>query len=209
MELRELVKSIVDGSVNKAREFTQVALDEGIDPKRIIEEGYTKGMNQIGDQFERQEVYLPELIFATKAMQAGMEILEPRLLSSHAKPLGKVVLGTVKGDQHDIGIKLVGLVLKGAGFEVTHLGVDVPPERFVEASRGDIQIVGMSALLGTTMTNMKLTIEALEQAGLKHKVRTIIGGAIVTQAFANKIGADAYASNAFAAIKKAKKLLKR
>ena len=209
MELTELVKSIVDGSANKAREFTQVALDEGIDPKKIIEEGYTKGMNEIGDQFERHEVYLPELIFAAKAMQAGMEILEPRLLSSYTKPLGKVVLGTVKGDQHDIGIKLVGLVLKGAGFEVTRLGVDVPPERFVEASRGEIQIVGMSALLGTTMTNMKLTIEALEQADLKHKVKTIIGGAIVTEAFANKIGADAYASNAFAAIKKVKELLKQ
>lgn len=209
MELRELVKSIVEGSVDKVREFTQLALEEGIDPKRVIEEGFTKGMNEIGDQFERQEVYLPELIFAAKAMQAGMEILEPRLLSSNAKTLGKVVLGTVEGDQHDIGIKLVCLVLKGAGFEVTHLGVDVSPERFVEASRGDIQIVGMSALLGTTMVNMKLTIEALEQADLKHKVRTIIGGAIVTQAFANKIGADAYASNAFAAIKKVKELLKR
>ena len=209
MQLRELVKSIVDGSVNKVREFTQLALEEGIDPRRVIEEGFTKGMNEVGDQFERQEVYLPELIFAAKAMQAGMEILEPRLLSSQAKPLGKVVLGTVKGDQHDIGIKLVGLVLKGAGFEVIHLGVDVPPEKFVEASRGDTLVVGMSALLGTTMANMKLTIEALEQAGLKHKVRTIIGGAIVTQAFADKIGADAYASNAFAAAKKVMELLNR
>jgi 5-methyltetrahydrofolate--homocysteine methyltransferase len=209
MQLRELVKSIVDGSVNKVREFTQLALEKGIDPRRVIEEAFTKGMNEVGDQFERQEVYLPELIFAAKAMQAGMEILEPRLLSSQAKPLGKVVLGTVKGDQHDIGIKLVGLVLKGSGFEVIHLGVDVPPEKFVEASRGDTLVVGMSALLGTTMANMKLTIEALEQAGLKHKVRTIIGGAIVTQAFADKIGADAYASNAFAAAKKVMELLNR
>ena len=209
MQLKELIKSIVDGSVNKVKELTQLALEEGIDPRRVIEEGFTKGMNEVGDKFERQEVYLPELIFAAKAMQAGMEILEPRLLSSYDKPLGKVVLGTVKGDQHDIGIKLVGLVLKGAGFEVTYLGVDVPPERFVEASKGDIQVVGMSALLGTTMANMKLTIEALEQADLKHKVRTIVGGAIVTQAFADKIGADAYASNAFAAAKKVKELLKR
>lgn len=209
MGLIELAKSIAEGSVNEVRELTQMALDEGIEPKRVIEEGFSKGMNEIGDQFERHEVYLPEMIFAAKAMQAGMEILEPRLLSSHAKPSGKVVLGTVKGDQHDIGIKLVGLALKGAGFEVTYLGVDVPPERFVEASRGDVQVVGMSALLGTTMANMKLTIEALEQAGLKRKVRTIIGGAIVTQAFANKIGADAYASDAFAAIKKLKELLKR
>ena len=209
MQLKELIKSIVDGSVNKVKELTQLALEEGIDPRRVIEEGFTKGMNEVGDQFERQEVYLPELIFAAKAMQAGMEILEPRLLSSYDKPLGKVVLGTVKGDQHDIGIKLVGLVLKGAGFEVTYLGVDVPPERFVEASKGDIQVVGMSALLGTTMANMKLTIEALEQADLKHKVRTIVGGAIVTQAFADKIGADAYASNAFAAAKKVMELLER
>ncbi len=165
-------------------------------------------MEEIGGQFEREEVYLPELILAGRAMQAAMELLEPMLLSSDVQPIGKVVLGTVKGDHHDIGKKLVGVVMKGVGFEVTDLGIDVAPEKFVEAAREGAQIVGMSALIGPTMASMKITIDALEQAGLKDRIRIIIGGAIVTQEFADKIGADAYAPNAFAAASKAKELLK-
>jgi 5-methyltetrahydrofolate--homocysteine methyltransferase len=207
MELNELAKSIVEGATDRSRELTQKALDEGIEPRRIIEEGFTAGMSEIGDRFTRQEVYLPEMIFAAKAMQAGMELLEPLLLSSRVEPLGRVALGTVKGDQHDIGLKLVDVVLRGAGFEVDNLGVDVSPEGFVEAAANGAQIVGMSALLGTTMANMKLTIEALDEAGLKGRVRTIIGGAIVTQDFADKIGADAYAPDAFAAVRKVKDLI--
>jgi 5-methyltetrahydrofolate--homocysteine methyltransferase len=207
MDLKELAMCIVNGSLPKAKELTQAAIDEGIDLKRIIEEGLIAGMNEIGELFERQEVYLPELILAGRAMQGAMELIEPRLMSSQIRPMGKVVLGTVKGDHHDIGKRLVGVVMKGAGFEVLDLGIDVPPERFVEAARQGADIIGMSALIGPTMASMKLTIDALKEAGLTGKVKTMVGGAIVTQEFADKIGADAYAQDAFVAARKARELL--
>jgi len=209
MDLKELARCIINGSLPKAKEITQAALDEGIDLKKIIDEGLIAGMNEVGELFSRQEVYLPELILAGRAMQGAMEIIEPRLLSSHIESMGRVVLGTVKGDHHDIGKRLVGVVMKGAGFEVMDLGIDVPPERFVEAASEGAEIIGMSALIGPTMASMKLTIDALNEAGLKDKVKTIVGGAIVTQEFAERIGADAYASDAFAAARKARELLGR
>lgn len=209
MDLKDLARCIVNGSLPKAKELTQAALDEGIELRRIIDEGLIAGMNEVGELFARQEVYLPELILAGRAMQGAMELIEPRLLSSSVEPLGRVVLGTVKGDHHDIGKRLVGVVMKGSGFEVIDLGIDVPPERFVEAASQGAEIIGMSALIGPTMASMKLTIDALRDAGLKDKVKTIVGGAIVTQEFADKIGADAYAQDAFVAARKARELLGR
>jgi 5-methyltetrahydrofolate--homocysteine methyltransferase len=209
MDLQAIAKAVVEGSTAKVKELTQAALDEGIDPGRVIDEGIVAGMEEIGEQFAREDVYLPELILAGRAVQGAMALLEPILISSDAKPIGKVVLGTVQGDHHDIGKNLLGVVMKGAGFEVTDLGIDVPPEAFVKAAMQGAQIVAMSALIGPTMASMKLTIDALREVGLLDRIKTMIGGAIVTQEFADKIGADAYAPDAFAAVNKARSLLEQ
>jgi len=207
-ELKAIAENLIEGEVDKVKELTQQAIDKGIDIERILNEGLIAGMTVVGEQFKKEEIFLPEVLFAARAMKAGMELLEPLLLSSGTEPKGKVVLGTVHGDVHDIGKNLVAVMLKGAGFEVIDLGVDTPPERFVEAAREHgARLIGMSALLGTTMQNMQTTIKALEEAGLKAQVKTMIGGAIVTQSFADKIGADGYAPDAASAVDKAKELL--
>ncbi len=207
-ELQKIAESLIEGEADKVRELTQSSIDKGIDLQRILNEGLIAGMSAVGKQFKKEEIFLPEVLFAARAMKAGMEIVEPLLLSSGAARKGKIVLGTVKGDVHDIGKNLVAIMLKGAGFEVIDIGVDTPAERFIQAAREQgAKLIGMSALLGTTMQNMQTTIKALEEAGLKGQVKTMIGGAIVTQSFADKIGADGYAPDAASAVDKAKELL--
>ena len=207
-ELKEIGENLLNGQAPKVRELTQAALDKGIEIEKILNEGLIAGMMEVGERFKREEIYLPEVLFAARAMKAGMEVLEPLLLSAGAQPIGKIILGTVKGDVHDVGKNLVGIMLKGAGFEVIDLGVDIAPEKFIDAAKEQgARLIGMSALLGTTIPVMKSTIEALEAAGLKGQIRTMIGGAIVTQSYADKIGADGYAPDAASAVDKAQELL--
>lgn len=207
-ELKEIGENLLNGQAPKVRELTQAALDKGIEIEKILNEGLIAGMMEVGERFKREEIYLPEVLFAARAMKAGMEVLEPLLLSAGAQPIGKIILGTVKGDVHDVGKNLVGIMLKGAGFEVIDLGVDIAPEKFIDVAKEQgVRLIGMSALLGTTIPVMKSTIEALEAAGLKGQIRTMIGGAIVTQSYADKIGADGYAPDAASAVDKAKELL--
>lgn len=206
-QLKEIAESLVEGQADRVRELTQAAIDAHTNVEEILNEGLIAGMNVVGDQFKREEIYLPEVLFAARAMKAGMDLLEPLLLTAKTKPKGKIILGTVAGDVHDIGKNLVAVMLKGAGFEVTDLGVGVAAEQFIEAAKQQgARLIGMSALLGTTMQNMRTTIEALEAEGLKGQIKTMIGGAIVTQSFADKIGADGYAPDAGSAVDKAREL---
>jgi 5-methyltetrahydrofolate--homocysteine methyltransferase len=207
-DLSALAENLINGKANEVRELTQKALDEGVPPGEILNGGLIKGMNVVGERFKNNEFYVPEVLIAARAMHSGMDILKPKLAESGVEPIGRVLLGTVKGDLHDIGKNLVAMMLEGAGFEVIDLGIDVPPERFVQAVNeqgGDV--IAMSALLTTTMTQMKTTLEALEEAGVKGKVKTLIGGAPVTQNYADEIGADGYARDAASAADKAKELL--
>ncbi len=207
-DLSALAENLINGKAQEVKELTQKALDEGVPPGEILNEGLIKGMNVVGERFKNNEFYVPEVLIAARAMHSGMDILNPKLAESGVEPIGKVLLGTVKGDLHDIGKNLVAMMLEGAGFEVIDLGIDVPPEKFVQAVNeqgGDV--VAMSALLTTTMTQMKTTLEALEEAGVKSKVKTLIGGAPVTQNYADEIGADGYARDAASAADKAKELL--
>lgn len=207
-ELKGIVENLIEGEADTVTELVRTALDQGISVERVLNEGLIAGMNEVGEQFKRGDIYLPEVLFAAKAMKQGMEILEPLLVGAGVKPLGRVILGTVRGDVHDIGKNLVGVMMKGAGFEVIDLGVDTSPERFVAAAlEHDAPLIGMSALLGTTIPCMKETVEALSQAGLKGRVKILIGGAIVTQSYADEIGADGYASDAASAVTRAKEIL--
>jgi len=207
-DLSALAENLINGKANEVKELTQKALDDGVAPGEILNSGLIKGMNVVGERFKNNEFYVPEVLIAARAMHAGMDILKPKLIESGVQPIGTVLLGTVKGDLHDIGKNLVAMMLEGAGFEVIDLGIDVPPEKFVQAVEeqgGDV--IAMSALLTTTMTQMKTTLEALEEAGVKGKVKTLIGGAPVTQNYADEIGADGYARDAASAADKAKELL--
>ncbi len=187
-------------------ELVQKALDEGVNVKEVLEGGLIKGMAEIGVKFKANEVYVPEVLIAARAMNAAMELLAPLLAEAGVEPVGKIVLGTVKGDLHDIGKNLVGMMFKGAGFEVIDLGIDVTAEKFVEkAKETDAPIIGVSALLTTTMPQMKGVVEAKNAAGIDCKI--IIGGAPVTQAYADEIGADGYAPDAASAVGVGKKLL--
>jgi 5-methyltetrahydrofolate--homocysteine methyltransferase len=164
-------------------------------------------MNRVGELFEAREYFVPEMLVAARAMQAGLDLLRPLLVASGVKPLARVVMGTVKGDLHDIGKNLVCMMLEGAGFEVIDLGADQSPENFLQALDKNVQLLGMSALLTTTMPNMKVTIEALEEAGIRDRVKVMVGGAPVTEAWACEIGADGYAPDAASAVRAAKQLL--
>ncbi|MGI5898826.1 MAG: corrinoid protein [Christensenellales bacterium] len=208
-DFRLIADTLKSGRAPKVKELVQAAIDEGVQPEDILNQALVVGMGEIGEKFKNNEVYVPEVLIAARAMNAGLSILEPLLAQKDVKPAGTVALGTVKGDLHDIGKNLVGMMLKGAGFKVIDLGVDVPPEAFVEAARqDDVQIIGMSALLTTTMPAMKETIDALKAAGLNDKVKVMIGGAPVTQNFADEIGADAYTSDAASAAQKALELVR-
>ncbi|HUX02417.1 MAG: corrinoid protein [Phycisphaerae bacterium] len=205
-DLAAMAEALEKGDRNTVAKLVREALDAHTPPEKILNEGLIVGMESIGRKFKANEVYVPEVLIAARAMAAGMEILEPILVKSGIKPRGKIVLGTVKQDLHDIGKNLVGMMLKGGGYQVIDVGVDVAPEKFVEATKNQgADIVALSALLTTTMPNMKAVVQALKAAGLKAK--TMIGGAPVTQAFADEIGADGYAPDAASAVDLAKSLL--
>lgn len=207
-DVQELAQYIIGANEEEVKKKTQALIDEGAAIQEILNKGLIAGMNEVGKRFRKSEFFIPEVLMSAKAMKAGMSILEPHLKKYQVKRLGKVVIGTVKGDLHDIGKYLVSIMMEGAGFEVIDLGSDVPPEKFVTTAKDmAVDIVGMSALLTTTMLSMKSTIEELEAAGLKGRVKTMVGGAPVTQDFADRIGADGYAPDATSAIDKAKTLL--
>jgi 5-methyltetrahydrofolate--homocysteine methyltransferase len=179
-----------------------------LDPGRILSEEMIAAMAEVGRLFEEGEYYVPEMLIAARAMQAGLAVLKPHLVNANIQPVGKVVAGTVKGDLHDIGKNLVCMMLEGSGFEIVDLGTDVAAERFVEAARQPgVKVVALSALLTTTMTQMQTTIQALEQAGVRQQVKVIVGGAPVTEAFARQVGADGYAPDASRAVSLARTLI--
>ena len=209
MDYRETIfKGILEGDMPAVEQATQAALDAQMSPGEILNQAMIPAMDEVGRLFEENEYYVPELLVAARAMKAGLAILRPHLVATGIEPKGRVALGTVKGDLHDIGKNLVGIMIEGAGFEVIDLGVDVGPAQFVEAVKDkDAQVIGMSALLTTTMPGMQRTIEALNQEGLRDRVKVIIGGAPVTQRYADEIGADGYGRDAAAAAKLVKQLL--
>jgi 5-methyltetrahydrofolate--homocysteine methyltransferase len=207
-KLSAIYEAILDGNISGAKDGVQAALLADLQPEIILNDGMISAMKEVGRRFEDGDYYVPEMLVAASAMQAALSMLKPRLVENNVKSAGKVAIGTVKGDLHDIGKNLVALMLEGAGFEILDLGVDVPPEKFVEAiSAGDVNIVALSALLTTTMPNMKTTIESIEQAGLRGRVKIIIGGAPVTQGFASQIGADGFSADASSATNLAQSLL--
>ena len=206
--LQSIYDEVINGNRAAVESGVQQAMQAGLPPASILNDALIGAMQEVGDRFERQEFYVPEMLVAARAMQSGLTLLKPLLVSSGVPTAGKVVLGTVKGDLHDIGKSLVGMMLEGAGFEVIDLGTDVGPEKFGEAVRQhQPQLVGLSALLTTTMQNMKSTLEALEDLGVRGQVKVMIGGAPVTDAFAKQIGADGYAPDASRAVALAKALL--
>ena len=205
-DLKALADAVIRGDQKKAVEITKAAINEGTAPKSVLDKGLIAGMDTVGSRFKKNEIYIPEVLIAARAMKMAMEILEPELVKAGVKPVGKLLIGTVQGDLHDIGKNLVAMMLKGAGFEVIDLGVDVGPEKFVEQIKNSkAQLIGMSALLTTTMPGMERTIKALKQAGVKTKV--MIGGAPVTQDYADRIGADGFAPDAASAVDMAKSLV--
>lgn len=202
-----LQESIYSGDFEKAVEITQNALDTGVTAKSVLNDGLIKGMEKVGADFKSGELFLPEVLLAARAMKAAMGILKPQLANSGVEPIGKVILGTVAGDIHDIGKNLVGMMLEGSGFEVIDIGCDVPPEKFIETiQKEDIQVIGMSAMLTTTMMMMKETIQKMKERDLYPKVKVMVGGAPVTPEFAQDIGAF-YSSDAAEAVDLAKKLI--
>jgi len=204
--LKALSEAVIKGDQNTAVEITKAALEEGTAAESILNEGLVAGMDIIGGRFKKNEVYIPEVLIAARAMKMAMEVLEPELAKAGVEPVGKFLIGTAKGDLHDIGKNLVAMMLKGAGFEVVDLGVDVAPEKFVEQAKSSgSQLIGISALLTTTMPGMEEVIKSLKDAGITAKV--MIGGAPVTQAYADKIGADGYAADAASAVDVAKSLV--
>ena len=205
-DLNAISEAIIKGDQKTAVAVTTAAIDEGMAPGTILSDGLIAGMNVIGARFKVNEVYIPEVLIAARAMKMAMEILEPKLIEAGVEPLGKAMVGTVQGDLHDIGKNLVVMMLKGAGFDVVDIGVDVAPDVFAEKAReAGVQVIGLSALLTTTMPAMEKTIQAIKNSGLAVKI--MIGGAPVTQMYADKIGADGYAADAASAVDTAKSLL--
>ena len=207
MDLKEMYQGVVHGNAQVVSRDVQKALQSGIAPSTLLFDCLIPAMSDVGKRFERNEFFVPEMLIAARAMNAGMALLKPLLAESGVKPVGKVALGTVKGDLHDIGKNLVGMMMEGAGFEVIDLGVDVPPEAFVRAAREGADIIALSALLTTTMPSMQVTVDALTEAGLRARVKVLVGGAPVTEAYAAQIGADGYAPDASTAARKARELL--
>lgn len=206
--LEKMSTTILEGNAEQAPGLVQKALDEGLAPKAILDNGMIVGMNEVGARFKRGDMFVPEVLMSADAMQAGLEVLRPLLAASGVKMIGKIVMGTVKGDLHDIGKNLVGMMCEGSGFEVIDLGFNVPPEKFIDAiKQNQPDIVGMSALLTTTMRSMGHTIKAIEEAGLRDQVKIMVGGAPVDRAFAERIGADGYGSNAVAGAEQAKRFM--
>ncbi len=207
-DFEALAGAIIECDAAKADELTRKLVDEGAKPQEIINKGLISGMNVVGDRFKKGEMYVPEVMMAAKAMHAGMNIVKPMLTEEETSATGRVVLGTVAGDLHDIGKNLVGMMMESGGMEVVDVGIDVPPEKFAEAVKEHKpQVVGMSALLTTTMLAMKDTIEVLKEEGLRDSVKIMVGGAPVTQDFADEIGADGWAPDAASAKELAQKLI--
>jgi len=203
--LEQIAENLIKGKANEVKTLVQQALDEGVGAEEVLNKGLLAGMGVVGERFKKNEVYVPEVLIAARAMKMGSEVLKPLLAESGVQSAGKVVLGTVKGDLHDIGKNLVGMMLEGSGFEVVDLGTDVPSQKFVDAVRENkANIVGASALLTTTMTAMKEVVEAFQASDLNGKVKIMIGGAPVTQSFCDEIGADGYAPDAASAADLAK-----
>lgn len=205
-DLKGLAEAVINGQRDKAKELTQQAVAAGIPLQQIIDEGLIAGMNVVGVRFKNNEFYVPEVLIAARAMHTAMEVLKPLMAGGDVQPVGRAVIGTVKGDLHDIGKNLVAIMLEGAGFEVRDLGIDVPAEKFIQtAKENGSQLVCLSALLTTTMPAMKEVITSLRNSGLNAKI--MIGGAPVTQSYAQEIGADGYAPDAASAVDKAKELI--
>lgn len=205
---RPLHDAILSGDAKAARELTEKALADGIEPMLLVNHAMVPAMDEVGRRFECNEYFVPELLISARAMKAALELIRPILVARGTQPLGRVAIGTVKGDLHDIGKNLVAAMLEGGGFEVVDLGVNVAPEQFVNAVREKgAQIVAMSALLTTTMPAMKTTIEALKTAGVREKVKVLIGGAPITQKYADEIGADGYSESAPGAVNLARQKL--
>lgn len=206
--LEEISAALQKGKAKDVKELVQKALDDGVGVKSILEDGLMNGMNIIGGKFKLNEVYVPEVLIAARAMNAGTALLKPHLAGAGVKSKGKIIVGTVKGDLHDIGKNLVRMMMEGKGFEVVDLGVDVSSEKFIEAiNEHKPDIIAMSALLTTTMNEMKTTVDAIVAAGLRNKIKIMIGGAPITESYRVSIGADAYTSDAAAASDAAVKLL--
>ena len=207
VSLNAISEALQKGKADDVKKMVNQALEEKVPAKKVLEEGLIAGMDIIGGRFKRNEIYIPEVLIAARAMHAGMSILEPILVKAGVKMIGKLAIGTVKGDLHDIGKNLVAMMYKGAGFDVVDLGVDVPAEKYVKAAVDGANIIGLSALLTTTMVGMKGVIESLKEKGTKAKV--IIGGAPLTQNYADEVGAHGYAADAASAVEVGKSLLKK
>ncbi|HHW07736.1 MAG TPA: cobalamin-binding protein [Clostridia bacterium] len=206
--LEALSQAVIEGQEQQVKELTQKALAEGLKPLEIINEGLIKGMNVVGQRFKVGDMFVPEVLMSARAMTAGMDMVKPLLVDGEMTNKGTVVIGTVKGDLHDIGKNLVGMMLESAGYKVVDLGTDTAPEAFVQAvQENNAQVLGLSALLTTTMLAMKQTIEALQVAALRDKVKVMVGGAPITQEFADEIGADGYAPDAASAVELVNQLL--
>jgi 5-methyltetrahydrofolate--homocysteine methyltransferase len=196
-DFKPLYDAILNGDAKNAKLITEQALAAGTDPMSLVQEGMVPAMAEVGKRFECNEYFVPELLLSARAMKAALELMRPLLLAGGARSAGRVVIGTVRGDLHDIGKNLVSVMLEGSGYEVTDLGVNVPPEQFVAAVKAQSpQIIALSALLTTTMRAMKETVEALQQAGVRQQVKVLVGGAPITQRFATEIGADGYSESA-------------
>jgi 5-methyltetrahydrofolate--homocysteine methyltransferase len=205
--LQKIASELYEGEDESVAELVQNALDQGLPPHEVLQGGLIAGMDEVGKDFKAGDLFVPEVLIAARAMHAGMGVLRPLLAEGDSVSAGKYLIGTVKGDLHDIGKNLVKMMLEGAGFETIDLGTDVEPQDFVDAVREhQPQLLGMSALLTTTMVQMKATLEALEEAGLRDSVKIMVGGAPVTDAFAKEIGADAYAPDAASAVDTAREL---
>ena len=205
-DLKQLYEAIIKGDAKTAHDVTQQALAEGVDPLSLVNDHMVPAMDEVGRRFECSEYFVPELLISARAMKAALELIRPLLTARGDKPLARIAIGTVKGDLHDIGKNLVASLLEGGGFEVIDLGVNVTPEKFLETVKEkNANIIAMSALLTTTMPAMKTTIEALKKAGVRNQVKVLIGGAPITQKYAEEIGADGYSESAVGAVALAKK----
>jgi len=207
-DLQKLTQAILTGDARTARTVTEAALAEGIEPLKLVHDHMVPAMDEVGRRFECNEYFVPELLLSARAMKGALELIRPLLARSGVQPVGRVAIGTVKGDLHDIGKNLVAAMFEGGGFEVIDLGVNVPPEHFVNTIREkNANIIAMSALLTTTMPSMRTTIQAIQAAGVRDRVKIFVGGAPITQKFADDIGADGYSDNAVGAVALARKAL--
>jgi 5-methyltetrahydrofolate--homocysteine methyltransferase len=207
MDIKEIYQNVIEGNAPAVQAGVNAALAQGLAADVILNQALIAAMEEVGKRFEEGEFFVPEMLIAARAMQSGLAILKPRLVDSGVKAAGRIAIGTIKGDLHDIGKNLVAMMLEGAGYEVKDLGTDVDPQAFVKAAQEGVQVIGMSALLTTTMSNMQNTIQALQAAGLRDKVKVVIGGAPVTEVYARQIGADAFAPDASSAVRTVRKLV--